>query len=125
MPVLATMAIIALLRSDELGPTPFFDPEELRDMLTGGLEGVADEELAHSLEIADQLESVIVRYRASVEESLNAYVAELAEPSADAADLIAQLQSHDRERSVLMQDIIDTRQRLMTLLDDELWEAVF
>lgn len=125
MPVLATMTAIALLRGGGDDPAPFFDPEELREMLTDGLEGIADDELQRSLAIADELESVIERYRISVQGSLDAYVEELSDPNTDAADLIERLAPLDRERNRLMKTIIDIRQHLLSLLGDELWDAVF
>ena len=125
MPVLVTMAAIAYFRGDRVGSAPFFDPETLRETLIDGLEGVADDELARSLEITGQLESAIERYRGSVEESLEAYVEELADPETNAADLNARLETHDRERIELMAFIIESRERLLDTLDDEQWDRVF
>jgi hypothetical protein len=119
------MALIAYLRGDSVGPLPFFDPEMLRGMLSDGLEGYADDKLARSLEITAELESALEKYRGSVERSLNAYVEELANPESDAADLDARLATHDGDRVELMQFIIQSRQGLLEILDDEEWNRVF
>ena len=125
MPVLATITAITLLRGDGESPAPFFEADKLRGMLTDALEGSADEDLKRSIEIADQLDAVLGQYRASVEKSIDAYVEELSDPETDAADLIKRLEPLDQERASLMETIISTRQRLLTLLADEQWDAVF
>lgn len=125
MPVLATLATIALLRGDGDSPGPFFDPEKMREMLTDALEGDADDELKSSLTIVGHLESQLERYRASVGESLDAYVEELSDPETDAADLIVRLEPLDRERMDVLESVIKHRRQLIGVLDDSNWAAVF
>ena len=125
MPVLATMATIALLRGDGGGPAPFFEPDTLREMLTEALEGVADDELQGALAIVDQIEPLLERYRIQVDKSLAAYVDQLSDPETDAADLIAQLTPLDRERTMVLDSIIEYRQQLLHILDETNWAYVF
>ena len=125
MPVLATIAAISLLRGSRGGPAPFFEPDTLREMLTNALEGSSSDELQVSLAIVDQIESALARYRGSVAESTDAYAEELSDPKTNAADLIERLEPLDRKRVGLMQAIIDSRQQLLSVLGDELWDAVF
>lgn len=125
MPVLATLAAIALLRGDGNSPGPFFDPQKMREMLTDGLEGVADDELKSSLAIVAHLESQLERYRASVDESFDVYTEELADPKTGAADLIARLEPLDRERMKVLESVIKYRQELIGVLDESSWAAVF
>ena len=125
MPVLATIAAISLLRGSGGGPAPFFEPDTLREMLTNALEGSSSDELQVSLAIVDQIESALARYRGSVAESTDAYAEELSDPKTNAADLIERLEPLDRKRVGLMQAIIDSRQQLLSVLGDELWDTVF
>ena len=125
MPVVTTMTIIALLRSDGDGDHPFFDPELMRRMLQDGLEGVADDELQRSLVVEDELESAMQRYRATVNNSMDAYIEESSDPDKDASDLSERLASLDRERTEIMMGIIDSRRRLIEVLDSEHWVKVF
>ena len=125
MPVVTTMTIIALLRSDGDGNHPFFDPELMRRMLQDGLEGVADDELQRSLVVEDELESAMQRYRATVNNSMDAYIEESSDPDTDASDLTERLASLDRERTEIMMGIIDSRRRLIEVLDSEHWVKVF
>ena len=125
MPVVTTMTIIALLRGGGDGDGPFFDPEQMRDLLRDGLEGVADDELQRSLVIEDEIESAMQRYRASVSSSMDAYIEESSNPDTDASDPIKRLASLDRERTDIMMAIIDSRRRLIEVLDGEHWDKVF
>lgn len=125
MPVLATIAAISLLRGSGGSPAPFFEPDTLREMLTNALEGSSGGELQDSLAIVDQIESALERYRGSVEKSIDAYAEELSDPTTNAADLIERLEPLDRKRVALMHAIIDGRQQLLSVLDDQLWDAVF
>lgn len=125
MPVVTTMMILALLRGDGDGAGPFFNPGLMRDMLQDGLEGVADDELQRALVIEDELESAMQRYRASVSNSMDAYIEESADPDTDANDLIERLASLDQDRTDIMLAIIDSRRRLIEALDDEQWNNVF
>ena len=125
MPVVTTMTIIALLRGGGDGDGPFFDPEQMRDLLRDGLEGVADDELQRSLVIEDELESAMQRYRVSVSSSMDAYIEESSNPDTDATDLTKRLASLDRERTDIMMAIIDSRRRLIEVLDGEHWDKIF
>ena len=125
MPVVTTMMIIALLRGGGDGDGPFFDPEQMRDLLRDGLEGVADDELQRSLVIEDELESAMQRYRVSVSSSMDAYIEESSNPDTDATDLTKRLASLDRERTDIMMAIIGSRRRLIEVLDIEHWDKVF
>lgn len=125
MPIVTTMMIMALLRGGGEGAGPFFDPEQMRDMLRDGLEGVADDELQSSLAIEDELESAMQRYRDSVSSSMDAYIEESSNPDTDATDLIERLAPLDRKRADIMMAIIDSRRRLIEILDGEHWDKVF
>ena len=125
MPVVTTMTIIALLRGGGDGDGPFFDPEQMRDLLRDGLEGVADDELQRSLVIEDELESAMQRYRVSVSSSMDAYIEVSSNPDTDATDLTKRLASLDRERTDIMMAIIDSRRRLIEVLDGEHWDKIF
>ena len=125
MPVVATLTIIALLRGDGNSPGPFFDPAKMREMLTDGLEGVADDELQRSLTVAAEFGSLIERYRASVDESIDAYIEELFISETDAGDLIARLEPIDRERMDALKSVIRYRRQLIGILDKSNWAEVF
>ena len=125
MPVVATLTAIALLRGDGGGPAPFFDPEMLRELLTEGLEGIADDELQRSLAIVDLFESALERYRIRVDKNVDAYVDKISDPETDAADLMEQLKPLDRERADILDSIIEYRQQLIHVLDETNWAYVF
>lgn len=125
MPVVMTMTIIALLRSRASGDLPFFDPALLRDMLAEGLQGEPEELLAEAMALADELDTLIERYSASVDSTIDAYIVSAGDPGADAADLSERLATMDQRRSVLMRDIIRIRRSLVDLLADDQWQAVF
>ena len=125
MPVVATMTIIALLRGNASSDQPFFDPALLRGMLAEGLADESDELLARALAIADELEAIIERYRATVELTIDAYISASKDPRVDASSLSARLAAMDQDRSKLMGDIIRLRGSLVDLLSEEQWQAVF
>ena len=125
MPVVMTMTIIALLRSRASGDLPFFDPALLRELLAQGLQGEPEELLAEAIALADELDTLIERYSANVDSTIDAYIESAGDPRADAADLSERLASIDRRRSVVMSDIIRIRRSLVDLLADDQWQAVF
>lgn len=125
MPVVTTMMIIALLRSNASSDQPFFDPPLLRDMLSEGLEDEPDQLLADAMTLADELDTLIARYRSSVESAIDAYIDASEDSRAEASSLTARLAAIDEDRSELMRNIIRIRRSLVELLTDERWKAVF
>lgn len=125
MPVVATMTIIALLRSNSSSELPFFDAALLREMLADGLDGEPDELLAEAMALANELEALVDRYGASVESVIDAYIEASEDPRANAAGLSKRLAALDEERGRVMRDIIRIRRELAEALTDEQWLAVF
>ena len=125
MPVVATLTAIALLRGDGGGPGPFFDPMRLREMLFDGLDSEADGELQRALLIVDELDALLERFRAAVDDGMDAYIEESAISATDAADLITRLEPLDRERMDVLDSVIALRRQLVQVLDEASWTAVF
>jgi len=125
MPVVTTMTIIALMTGRGTQDLPFSDPEVLRGLLDKALAGEADGTLKEALMIADELETLLTSYRASVESSIDAYIEESSNRYTAAPELIERLEPIDRKRTQTLQAVIDLRQSLLELLGDEQWEAVF
>jgi hypothetical protein len=125
MPIVATMTIIALLRSNASGDQPFFDPALLREMLAEGLDDEADELLARAMLLANELETITERYRATVESTIDAYIEASEDPRSNASSLSKRFAAMDQDRSELMGDIVRLRRSLVDLLSDEQWQAVF
>ena len=125
MPVVVTMSIITLMMGRRNNNLPFSNPEVLRSLLDNALKGEADDILKEALTIADELETLLTRYRASVESSIDAYIEESSNRYTAAPELIERLEPLDRKRSLTMQAVIELRQSLFELLSDEQWESVF
>ena len=124
MPVLTTLAIMALPRGDAGSACPFFEPGLLREQVERGLR-TDEAEREPSLAIADRLSQLLQRYALSVDSSLDAYEDSSSNPTADATDLLDRLQPMDRERQETMRGIIGMRQQLIDLLNEEQWQRVF
>ena len=124
MPVLTTLAIVALLGGDDDSACPFFESGLLREQIERGLR-IDEAEREPSLAIADRLSDLLERYALSVDSTLDAYVASSSNPTARATDLIDRLQPMDHERQETMREIIGIRQQLVDLLNDEQWQRVF
>ena len=125
MPVLATMAVLALLRDSEDESILFTDARALRRSLRAGL---ADEEgnvLAEALSIADRIQALMEAYRQRIEKALDTSIAEPKDQYTYAPERIAQLATFDTEREQVLSEIIEARQALHQLLTDEQWNAVF
>ena len=125
MPVVATMTIIALMTGRGTQDLPFSNPEVLRGLLDNALAGEADDTLKEALTIADELETLLTRYRASVESGIDAYIEESSNRYTAAPELIERLEPIDHRRTRTLQAVIELRQSLFELLSDEQWEAVF
>jgi hypothetical protein len=125
MPVVTTMTIIALMRGGGTQDLPFSNPEVLRGLLDNALAGEADGTLKEALTIADELETLLNRYRASVESSIDVYIEESSNRYTAAPELIERLEPLDCRRTRTLQTVIELRQSLFELLSDEQWEAVF
>jgi hypothetical protein len=125
MPVVATMSIIAMMRGRSNKDLPFSNPEVLRGLLDNALAGEYDDILKDALTIADELETLLTRYRASVESSIDAYIEESSNSYTAAPELIERLEPLDHKRTQTLQAVIELRQSLFELLSDEQWEAVF
>lgn len=125
MPIVTTMTVIALLRGRSHEDLPFSDPRVLRGLLDDALAGDAVDTLKEALSIADELETLLKSYRASVESSIDAYILESSKGYTGAPELIVRLEPLDRERMRTLQMIIQLRQSLFELLSEEQWEAVF
>ena len=125
MPVVTTMAVIAILRSSQRDPLPFFDAELLRALLDNALADAprGTQDLADT--IVDQLDDLLAGYRAAVVSSLDAYIQESANASTTAADLIERIEPLDEKRALTLREVIELRQALLDLLDDEQWAATF
>ena len=76
MPIVTTLTVIALLRGRSHEDLPFSDPRVLRGLLDDALAGDAVDTLKKALSIADELETLLKSYRASVESSIDAYILE-------------------------------------------------
>ena len=125
MPIVTTLSVIALLRGRSHEDLPFSDPRVLRGLLDDALAGDAVDTLKEALSIADELETLLKSYRASVESSIDAYILESSKGYTGAPELIVRLEPLDRERMRTLQMIIQLRQSLFELLSEEQWEAVF
>ena len=125
MPIVTTLSVIALLRGRSHEDLPFSDPRVLRGLLDDALAGDAVDTLKKALSIADELETLLKSYRASVESSIDAYILESSKGYTGAPELIVRLEPLDRERMRTLQMIIQLRQSLFELLSEEQWEAVF
>lgn len=125
MPIVTTLTVIALLRGRSHEDLPFSDPRVLRGLLDDALAGDAVDTLKEALSIADELETLLKSYRASVESSIDAYILESSKGYTGAPELIVRLEPLDRERMRTLQMIIQLRQSLFELLSEEQWEAVF
>jgi len=122
MPVMMTLATIALLRGGATDQ-PFFDADLMRDLLNEGLEDA--DTLQVSLALTDELDSKLQRYRASVDATIDAYVEESRNAGTNAENLIERLAPLDRDREEIMLAIIDYRRRLIEVLDDKQWNESF
>jgi hypothetical protein len=69
--------------------------------------------------------SLIERYRASVDSTIDAYIDSTTDFRADAADLSESFAATDEERGRLLCDIIRIRRELIGTLTEEQWKAVF
>jgi hypothetical protein len=125
MPVVTTMAAIAILRSSQREPLPFFDAELLRALLDNALAEGPPGTLDQADRIVEKLEDLLEDYRTSVVSSLDAYIEESANVSTTAADLIERIEPLDEKRALTLREIIDLRQALLDLLDDRQWAATF
>jgi len=124
MPVLATLSAIALLRNSSQ-PQPFFDPDLLRELLADGLSDAPDDTLAESMALAVDLKSVVERYRVSVDSGIDAYINASQGPGANKESLSRIFAVVDQERSKALNRIVRIRQRLVDVLDEQQWKAVF
>ena len=125
MPVVTTMTILALMRGDGDGAGLFFDPDLMRDMMKDSLEGVADGELQESLIVVDDLASALQQYGEIVNRSIDAYIEETSDGYTDASELVERLAPLDRKRTEMMNTVIESRRRLLEILDREQWDSVF
>jgi len=125
MPVVVTMSIITMMMGRRNQDLPFSNPEVLRGLLDNALAGEADGTLKEALTIADELEALLTRYRASVESSIDAYIEESSNRYTAAPELIERLKPLDNKRTQTLQTVIELRQSLIELLSDEQWDAVF
>ena len=125
MPVVVTMSIITMMMGRRTNDLPFSNPEVLRGLLDNALAGEAEVTLREALAIADELETLLTRYRASVESSIDAYIEESWHLYTAAPELIERLEPVDRRRTRTLQAVIELRQSLFELRSDEQWEAVF
>ena len=125
MPIVTTLTVIALLRGRGHEDLPFSDPKVLRGLLDDALAGDADDTLNVALSIADELDTLLKRYRFGVESSIDAYILESSKGYTGAPELIERLDPLYRECTRTLQMIIELRQSLLELLSDEQWEAVF
>ena len=124
MPIVTTMAAMAILRNDTGDPQPFTDARTLRRALRRGL-AEEKEVLNAALVLAGQLQRVLERYRNRIEVALDDYVAASAERYRNAGDVIEQLAALDQEREQLLAEIVALRQSLQRLLTPAQWHAVF
>lgn len=125
MPILATMAALALLRGSEDESLLFTNVRALRRSLRAGLTDEESDVLEQALAIADRIQELIEAYQYRIENTLDASVAESKDHYTYAPERIAQLATFDTERQQLLSDIIEARQALHQLLTDEQWNAVF
>ena len=124
MPIVTTMAAMAILRGAADEPQPFTDARALRRALRSGL-SAEEPVLAEALAIADQLQRVLEDYQRRIEATLDEYIAASADRYRSAAEVIPQLAGLDREREQLLAEIVAVRQSLYQLLTAAQWEAVF
>lgn len=125
MPVLATMAAMALLRGSEDGALAFTDVKVLRSSLHAALTDEDGTVLEDSLSICDRIQALIDAYQGRIEETLDTYIAQSEDQYTFAPERITLLTSMDTEREILLGELIDARQALHQLLTNEQWSAVF
>ena len=124
MPVLATMAALALLRGEDESLL-FTDARALRRSLRAGLTDAEGDVLAEAFSIVDRIQELMEAYRHRIEKALDTAIAEPKDQYTYAPERIAQLATFDTEREQVLSEIIEARQALHQLLTDEQWNAVF
>ncbi|MEP5567677.1 MAG: hypothetical protein ABJN62_07585 [Halioglobus sp.] len=122
MPIVATMAILSLLGSEQDSSMPFTNPQALRERLNKGLTG---ETLSQAMVIADKLETLLNDYRNEIDAAIDVYINESSKRYATADQLRPSLQPIDEKRLLVTQEVILLRQEMLILLSSNQWESVF
>ena len=125
MPVVATMTILALLRSEDGTPVPFFDAELMAEKLDSALGETSPATLEAVQPIVQQLELALKDYRESVDRSLDKIIDESKRRYLGADELISEIAPLDRKRDDTLRGIIELRQSLLEILDEQQWQATF
>jgi hypothetical protein len=118
------MTVIALLRGSGQ-PLPFFDTDLLRELLEDALAEDSTGTLAKARAEVDALDQSLKDYRASIERTLDAYIEESENRYTSAAELIERIEPLDRKRAEMLRDVIQRRQALLNLLDEQQCTATF
>ena len=123
MPVLVTIATISYLFKGKPEDQPgFFNPAALRAQLEALLEGPSR---AEALQIMDQLDTLAREYDDATDAAMSAYIADVEKYDSTADDLISDLLPPDRMRVSTLPKVISLRERLLEVLSEEEWDAVF
>ena len=124
MPVLATIATInVLFRGGATDRVGFLEPVTLRARIERELEDAVVRDRAVAL--VNELERIALRYDRSLVATTGAYVTESSSPNSRSDDLIAILDSFDRERRTALDEIVGIRQSMLHLLTVAQWDRVF
>jgi len=118
---LATIAYFSRGKGD--GEPSILDPTALRASIESNVD---DEALQlQCLQVCDELQRVIDSYDALVPETLDAYLAAVSNFGTTAAQLDDLLNPMSDAREATLLACLASRERLVELLDDATWNAVF
>ncbi len=126
MPVIATITAVTFFLdgSSDLAPS-FLEPNTLRPALDKAISPADSDVRTAALKIVSDLEVAVDRFRAAVEGSADNAILGSTDKSASASFTRAIFSELDRERDRAISAVIDSRDQLVSLLDQETWSRVF
>lgn len=126
MPVIATITAVTLLldRSSDLKPS-FLNPKTLRPALDRAISPADNDVRTAALKIVSDLEAAVDRFRTAVEGAADNAILDATDKSASASSTRAIFSELDRERDRAIRAVLDSRDQLVSILDQETWARVF
>ena len=126
MPVIATITAVTFFLdgSSDLAPS-FLEPNTLRPALDKAISPADSDVRTAALKIVSDLEVAVDRFRAAVEGAADKAILGSTDKSASASSTRAIFSELDRERDRAISAVIDSRDQLVSLLDQETWSRVF
>ncbi|MBO9433586.1 hypothetical protein J7394_05185 [Ruegeria sp. R13_0] len=126
MPVIATITAVTFLLdgSSDLAPS-FLEPNTLRPALEKAMSPADSDVRTAALKIVSDLEVAVDRFRTAVEGSADNAILGSTDKSASASSTRAIFSELDRERDRAISAVLDSRDQLVSLLDQETWSRVF